>query len=190
MNCVLCLRKSVAGYREVLRAGGIAWADKTDARTVPCGSRSKFLWRCLVVGCQSVWSALPLHVTRLTGCPACVYKPEKRVLDFLITGKHSSWTAWRGARYGWAVHRQRLPFDIVVRDAGTGRLLVLEVNGPHHFVDMIQWDNAAAVVRCRDIFKMYCALTAGAAADSIVGFIRLHQEDVQLDRIRHFARNK
>ena len=45
-------------------------------------------------------------------------------------------------------------------------------------------------MRCRDIFKMYCALTAGAAADSIVGFIRLHQEDVQLDRIRHFARNK
>ena len=131
-----------------------------------------------MAGCGHVWRAKVAGVVRETGCPNCKNKTEARVHAFMRSFEGPRpWSVLLYAGYGWAVHVMPLHFDIAVRDA-TGRLVLIEVDGGQHFHKVLTWDTDPDVVRSRDVYKAYCALTAGARISHVVGIVRLHQEDV------------
>ena len=105
----------------------------------------------------------------------CIRKTEKLVLDFLM-GK--GWAVQSNVPFWWAMHSRHLPFDLVVRDARTGWIAIVEVDGMQHFVDLAKWQSLVRVMRSRGIFKEFHALHTGAHASGVVGIVRLHQQDV------------
>ncbi len=135
---------------------------------------SKRIWGCLRAECGRVWEASCCRVMSCTGCPGCKHKTENYLNKFLVAefGSERVSTQFTAP---WCRHRNALTFDNAVRfDSG---VILVELDGPHHFIDVPKWRTEASAMRQRDIFKMFMALAHGAESD-VLGVVRLVQTDV------------
>jgi hypothetical protein len=173
-TCSSCYNKSVASQLPQLAARGIQYAG-TDARTTFINCREKRKWLCTT--CRHRWGASCYSVCGVaqSGCPRCKHKGEKAVTTFV----EARYSVRQALTFAWCGHKRFLPFDVIAQL--DGKLVIVEIDGRAHFEHVHHWRSDPAEVRRKDVFKMWCALTHGLAADGVVGVVRIPQMDVLND---------
>ena len=84
------------------------------ANAVTVGSHKMCTWRCEVATCGRVWEATPKTVlSHGIGCTDCTNRTTTTLVrDTLERVIQSPHTVRQEKRYGWCVHKYRLPVDV------------------------------------------------------------------------------
>jgi very-short-patch-repair endonuclease len=162
-NCKTCLSKTVAGSNKAH-----LYSDKN---TTPAGevfkssAAPKRLWKC-EQGCED-YLAIPGNVIgKGSGCPSCFLKTERKLYEWCC--KHFKDVIQTFTLKGLKSKKDRpLRFDILIN----GHKVILELDGPQHFVQVSDWDDYRETQNT-DIIKMNFAESEGYK------IIRIYQPDV------------
>ena len=96
-----------------------------------------------------------------TGCPNCVHKTEKLLLDFLT----KYYSIIRNFKLDSCKNKSHLPYDFYIPE----KKVIIELDGLQHFEQVSNWNPPD---KKRDIYKMKKAEESGYKV------IRIFQEDV------------
>ena len=151
------------------------WDEKQNGPMTqyPKGCNVSVSWICKQDSTHPKWMA-SLNNRRRSGCPACKYKGEQKLLAFL---QKNFPTIIYQAKFYWC---QKKIFDYCIEELK----IIIELDGKQHFFQVSNWENPE-IISSRDIFKTKQAIKNGYTV------IRLLQDDVLNDRTnwRDFLKN-
>ena len=161
-NGILCKHTSVSSIPLLLNEwhptkNGNLKPDEVSIKT----AMTRIWWKCPINSKHEWETFLFSRVSMKTGCPSCVHKTEKLLLDFL--NKHYS--ILRNFKLDTCKNKTHLPYDFCIESIKT----IIELDGSQHFIQVSNWNPPNIN---RDIFKMQKAEEAGYKV------IRIYQEDV------------
>lgn len=162
-NCDICYNKSFSPNEK-----SKYWSDKNkqNPRQVFKSCNEKFWFNCDVCP-HEFYTRLYSITNGKSWCPACKFKTETLVKDWLISafGVDDIETQFK---INECINERKLPFDFLVKSLK----IILELDGLQHFQIVKMWKNCPIKSLKRDIFKMECAEKAGYK------MIRIYQQDV------------
>jgi transposase-like protein len=166
LECVQCYSRSFASSPRA--ANAVGW----NPRFMPRSSGMRRLFHCLA--CDRDFSSKLRDISRGTWCPMCLFKTESLVNAYLELSSHRF--TFNVGDVPNPIGPSSLRTDWVVT---TSRgIIAIELDGNQHFTGIEHWGGEEALgrARARDAFKMLYHLAHDHR------FIRLHQEDVLMDR--------
>ena len=124
----------------------------------------------VIVICEkhSEFSITPNNHLRGKGCPKCINKTEQKLYDELY--KYYPLLTQQ-FKVEWCKYKNKLPYDFVLED----NKIIIELDGKHHFKDIISWNSTLKETHKNDIYKMKCANDNGYSV------VRIFQPDVWND---------
>lgn len=127
-----------------------------DILALHLGSSKNKVWWICKKNKEHTW--LTSFNTRTVGhgCPTCVNKTEKRLFDLLLSSYPDTIHNYRPV---WSINTttcRTMPYDFYI----PSHKLIIELDGPHHFKQVYNWNPPEETVR-RDVLKMKYALEHG-----------------------------
>ena len=150
--------------------------DKSiDLSTIALNSDKKTEFKC--TKCNHKWKTSYSSISRGSGCPNCVYKTQKLVMQW-IRENYPDALVEREKKFSFSKNR-RYDIYIEIIDNGKTYRFIIEVDGPQHFYPHKHFnkDKSFTDIRDIDIQKMEWLYKKN------ISLIRLHQNDVLADKI-------
>jgi hypothetical protein len=155
-TCDLCYNKSFASHEK-----SQFWSKKNqyDPRYIKKHSNKMATFDCPL--CNQEYVSSISRVSSGCRCDCSKTKTETKLFKFLI----EKWcTVSREVKFNWCKNIEtgrHLPFDFVIdirinefNEYNNILRVIIELDGPHHFKDMIYWKSLNKDQRERDIYKM------------------------------------
>ena len=159
---IICKHTSVSSIPILLNEwhptkNGNLKADEVSIKT----AKTRIWWKCSI-NSKHEWDTLLFsRVSMKTGCPNCVHKTEKLLLDFLT----KYYSIIRNFKLDSCKNKSHLPYDFYIPE----KKVIIELDGLQHFEQVSNWNPPD---KKRDIYKMKKAEESGYKV------IRIFQEDV------------
>jgi very-short-patch-repair endonuclease len=169
-SCKYCAINSFASHPRSER-----WSRTLNGvltpRDVTISSGEKYWFDC--ADCKDSFGMALNHVMKGQWCPACKYKTERKLYDWLRT-MFASEKVVTQAIFDWCrspATNRYLRFDFYLPELR----LIIELDGPQHWRQISNW-GPPEKIQLNDRYKMKCANDQGLTV------IRIVQEDVLYDR--------
>ena len=163
------LQKEIVGNPEILKK-------------YSSGSGKELKWKCLEKDCKNEWSTSITSRCTGSGCPSCINKTEKKVVNILINDfeidRDNIIHGSRKIEFPWCENKltnRKFIFDILLK-IKEDLNIIIEVDGIQHFEYVKHFKNDVEKNIFRDVYKMI------KANQNNFNIIRLYQEDVWRDR--------
>lgn len=168
LSCEFCFNSSFAGCKR-----SAFWHPTKNGdvkpRDVAAYSKNKYWFICEL--CKKDINIQLSDVKAGKWCTCRKYKTEHKFRDFLLANFQESVHQFKpDFCINWETNN-RLPFDFCIPSLK----IIIEIDGPQHFRDVLCWNSYAEDNRDRDIHKMKMANNNGYSV------IRIVQEDVWSD---------
>jgi hypothetical protein len=89
----------------------------------------KINWQCLVETCNYIWSAIPEHVLRDTGCPNCSLGKNERIVHTVLTTNNIVFLRHHNIQNIDINEKRRIVPDFYI----TNKNIIIEYNGAQHY---------------------------------------------------------
>lgn len=173
-DCVWCYGRSLAFYLDTCKAV-LTWDEKVnDAALKPwnvyIASNAMIAFFC--VACSHSFKCRAYNVSSGHGCGRCTHKTERKLFDVLSCKYHELQRPYKADWCRSTTFNRVLPFDFALE----ADKIIIELDGNHHFRQVMNWNKSPEENHARDVYKQACANTNGFRV------IRILQTDVWSDK--------